>query len=352
MPGLAGRRDDDGPVGGPWPGLASWSDVGARVPAPRTGVGRGDTDARGRAVPDDAVVRAAPGDGTGWDVDDGDAGSEPHDADDPRRPRPAGNGRVRRTLHRWLPASLADSLVDPGRPGAIALVLVVLAAAVLAGFGVWSSRPQAQPIAELPAVSVGGGPPSGAAAPEAVPAGGPTAGPAAKVGPLVVSVVGKVARPGLVRVPDGSRVADAVDAAGGALPDVDLSVLNLARRLGDGEQIAIGVKPAPDAQTAGPAAGGGAAAGGAGGEPAGASASPGAAAAGSAGGGAPAGAKVNLNEATAEQLDALPGVGPVTAKKILDWRSQNGRFNRLEQLREIDGIGERRFAQLRELVVV
>ncbi|MDN5917344.1 MAG: helix-hairpin-helix domain-containing protein [Pseudonocardia sp.] len=322
---------------GPPPGLASWSDVGARFPAPRNvtagagGSPRGRSGSGGSAVPD-----AGGHDGTGgWDVDDGgadDAAVEPPgDVESSRTPRLAVNGRIRRTLHRWLPASLADSLVDPGRPGAIALVLVVLAAAVLAGFGVWSSRPQAQPIAGLPAVSAGSGPPSAAAA--------PSAAPAAQAGPLVVSVVGKVARPGLVRVPDGSRVADAVDAAGGAQPGVDLSVLNLARRLGDGEQIAIGVKPAPDAQAGGAAEGGGAPAGGAGGESAGAAAGT-------------AGAKVNLNQATAEQLDALPGIGPVTAKKILDWRNQNGRFSRLEQLREIDGIGERRFARLREQVTV
>ena len=64
------------------------------------------------------------------------------------------------------------------------------------------------------------------------------------------------------------------------------------------------------------------------------------------------GAKVDLNAATVEQLDALPGVGPVTAQRILDWRTRNGRFARVEQLREIEGIGERRFAQLRELVTV
>nr|WP_242623497.1 helix-hairpin-helix domain-containing protein [Pseudonocardia sediminis] len=228
-----------------------------------------------------------------------------------------------------------------------------MAAAVLAGFGVWSSRPQAQPIGDLPAVSVGPGSPASGAA--------PTPAPAAQAGPLVVSVVGKVAKPGLVRVPDGSRVADAVDAAGGALPGVDLSVLNLARRLGDGEQVAIGVKPAPDAQSGGGAPGGaaggdaapGAASGGgaSGGGSSSGGASGGAAAGGAAASGA-AGPKIDLNQATAEQLDALPGVGPVTAKKILDWRTQNGRFSRVEQLREVDGIGERKFAQLREAVTV
>ena len=156
----------------------------------------------------------------------------------------------------------------------------------------------------------------------------------------MVSVAGRVAHPGVVRVPDGARVADALAAAGGARPGVDLSGLNLARRLVDGEQIAVGVPPAPDA--AGQPPSGGAAGAGAAGR--------GRAAAGSAGAG-PA-AKVDLNTASVAQLDTLPGVGPVTAQHIVEWRSRNGRFARVDQLREIDGIGERRFQQLRELVTV
>ena len=156
---------------------------------------------------------------------------------------------------------------------------------------------------------------------------------------LVVSVAGRVARPGVVRVPDGARVVDVLAAAGGAQPGVDLSGLNLARRVVDGEQIAVGVPPAPDA--AGHPPSGGSA--GAGGDGSGAAAGPGAA--------GPA-AKIDLNTASVAQLDTLPGVGPVTAQHIVEWRSRNGRFARVEQLREIDGIGERRFQQLRELVTV
>jgi competence protein ComEA len=143
----------------------------------------------------------------------------------------------------------------------------------------------------------------------------------------------------VVRVPDGARVADVLTAAGGAQPGVDLSGLNLARRVVDGEQIAVGVPPAPDA--AGHSPSGGSA--GAGGDGSGAAAGPGAA--------GPA-AKIDLNTASVAQLDTLPGVGPVTAQHIVEWRSRNGRFARVEQLREIDGIGERRFQQLRELVTV
>lgn len=246
---------------------------------------------------------------------------------------------LRRRAQRWLPPSLAGARVDPGRPGALGLVAVVLAGALVAGVGVWLDRPTVQPVGGLPEVTaVPGGAATGETDRSAGPGGpAPVAAAPVTAGPLVVSVVGRVARPGLVRVPDGARVADALDAAGGALPEVDLGALNLARRLGDGEQIAVGVPPAADAAPVLPAPGS---------EPA-SGAEPGAAAAPAALGG-----KIDLNTATLSDLDALPGVGPVTAKKIIDWRSANGRFSRVEQLREIDGIGERRFAQLQELVRV
>ncbi len=161
--------------------------------------------------------------------------------------------------------------------------------------------------------------------------GEPSAG--SPPGPLVVSVSGKVARPGLVQVPEGARVADAITAAGGALPGTDLAGVNLARRLADGEQVAVGVPPAIEAAEAAVASAGTppAATGARGSRPMG---------------------KIDLNVASVEQLDALPGVGPVTAERIVEWRSHNGRFARIEQLREIEGIGERRFGQLRGLVTV
>jgi competence protein ComEA len=151
----------------------------------------------------------------------------------------------------------------------------------------------------------------------------PGAGAAAGGGPptLVVSVVGRVRNPGLVKVRAGARVADALRAAGGAKRGVDLSTVNLARKVTDGEQIHVGVPAAAAAPVDGGAAG------------------------------APAG-KINLNTATAEQLEELPGIGEVTAGNILDWRAQNGGFTAVEQLREVDGIGERRLATLRDRVTV
>jgi competence protein ComEA len=231
--------------------------------------------------------------------------------------------------------------LDPGRPGAVALVLVAAVAAVVAAVGVWTARPQAEPVHGLPAVAVDAAPGAGGAAGADGAAGGVGAATRTAVavgapGVLVVSVAGRVARPGVVRVPDGARVADVLAAAGGAQPGVDLSGLNLARRVVDGEQIAVGVPPAPDAAGQPPS-------GGAAGDGPGVAAGPGAA--------RPA-AKIDLNTASVAQLDTLPGVGPVTAQHIVEWRSRNGRFVRVEQLREIDGIGERRFQQLRELVTV
>jgi competence protein ComEA len=139
---------------------------------------------------------------------------------------------------------------------------------------------------------------------------------------IVVSVVGQVARPGLVTLPEGARVADALRELGGPVPGVDLGALNLARRLSDGEQIYVGV-PAPPGAEQVPAAAG----------------APGVA------------DKVDLNSATLAELDTLPGVGPVTAQRIVDWRTRHGRFDSVEQLREIDGIGPSKFAKLHDQVV-
>jgi competence protein ComEA len=245
------------------------------------------------------------------------------DAEPLTLPLPAvteGGGRSRRgrvALADLVPQSLRGARVDPGRRGATALALVAALAAALAALGVWIERPRAEPVGALPAVAIAE--PSATARPRE-PASAP-----ASAGPIVVSVSGKVRRPGLVQVPDGARVADVLAAAGGALPGVDLAPLNLARRVSDGEQVAVGVPPVAAEMPAGAAAPGGKA--------------------------GPPG-KLDLNSASAEQLDALPGVGPVTAARIVEWRTRNGRFSRVEQLREIEGIGERRLGQLRELVVV
>jgi competence protein ComEA len=147
---------------------------------------------------------------------------------------------------------------------------------------------------------------------------------------LVVHVVGSVRRPGLYRLADGKRVADAVARAGGASRRADLASLNLAAPLVDGTQVLVPARVS--AGCAGSAA-----------EP-----SAGRPQAGLSSG--VAGPKVSLSTATAEQLDALPGVGPVTAPKILDYRAEHGPFGSVDDLDAVPGIGPTRIEQLRDLV--
>lgn len=147
---------------------------------------------------------------------------------------------------------------------------------------------------------------------------------------LVVHVLGAVRHPGLVRLPAGARVQDAIKAAGGLRRDADPDELNLAQPLDDGVQVVVGTRSHP-AGTVRPAGGG--------------SSGPDS---GGAGGSAKTsgGAAVDLNQADVEQLDALPGVGPVTAQKILDWREQHGRFTKADELQEVDGIGPKTYARI------
>lgn len=142
-------------------------------------------------------------------------------------------------------------------------------------------------------------------------------------GGVVVHVVGQVASPGLITLASGARVADAVEAAGGALDGADLSGVNLARIVVDGEQIVI---PLPGEAIAPP---------------------PGAVVPGGAGGGL-----VDLNSADAATLDGLPGIGPVLAERIVAWRTENGPFSSVDQLGEVSGIGPAVLDKVRDLVRV
>lgn len=213
----------------------------------------------------------------------------------------------------------------------VALTVVLVVAAGFAVQHFWAGRAQSVRAPEV--VRAADAYASRVAGAEPEPSTSPAAGAAsATPGPeIVVDVSGKVREPGIHRLPAGSRVVDALRAAGGVRPGTDTDGLNRARFLVDGEQVVVG---GPAAPAAGPA-GGGTAAGGMG--------------AGGAVGAGPA-APVSLNTATVEQLDTLPGVGPVLAQHIIDYRTQHGGFRSVDELREVNGIGDRRFADLRNLV--
>ena len=149
----------------------------------------------------------------------------------------------------------------------------------------------------------------------------PTPTPSATPPEVLVHVLGAVRRPGLVRLPEGSRVADAIDAAGGLTGSAEPGELNLAAVVPDGAQVVVGTRSKPGGEVR--------------------------AAVGDGGGGTATGSgTVSLNTATLQQLDTLPGVGPVTAQKILDWRAEHGRFTAVTELQEVDGIGPKTYADI------
>jgi competence protein ComEA len=215
------------------------------------------------------------------------------------------------------------------RRSVVALTVLLVVAAVFAGQHFWAGRTQSVRAPEVVRAAAPFGETAGQAKQQelAADASAGSPGPVGAAGTvIVVDVSGKVRSPGLQRLSAGSRVEDALRAAGGVRPGTNTEGLNRARLLVDGEQVAVGV----------PALAGGSGSGAAG-------------TAASAGGAAPA-APVPLNTATVEQLDGLPGVGPVLAQHIVDYRTQNGGFRSVDELREVNGIGDRRFADLRNLV--
>jgi competence protein ComEA len=211
--------------------------------------------------------------------------------------------------------------ISVSRPAALVLASFVLAVLVIAGSRLAQTGAADAPEVVAPLQPVDGG------------AGDATSRPAREE--LVVHVVGAVRRPGLLRLREGARVADALAKAGGARRTADLTAVNLAAPVVDGVQILVPARPSTGGNGTGTAppiseAGAGVAAG--------------------ATAGAGMGRKVSLASATAEELDGLPGVGPVTAQQILDYRSQHGPFRSVEDLDAVPGIGPARIEQLRDLV--
>ena len=267
-------------------------------------------------LPDDDLVPEAPL--PAWSlgvrrVEPDDVPAEPEEADpeDPDAdPLPPGIGRHR------APGTAVR--LSAGRRGTRSLWIAALAAAVLVAGGTWLARPRVEPVEREGASS------SGAAVESpASPQVGEAAGTAATI---VVSVVGQVVHPGLVTLSTESRVADAITAAGGLLPGADAASVNLAAPVADGQQVAVGVP--------------------------GTASGVGASGTGTAAGAAAAGGPVNLNTATAADLDTLPGIGPVLAQRIADYREEQGRFTTVEQLDDIPGIGPALYDRLKSRVTV
>lgn len=255
-------------------------------------------------------------------------------------------------LPRWLPDGAPDAgwiakvRADPGRAGAIGLALIAVVALLVAASTMFGGQPAPVRSAKLPPV-------------ETVPTArtdAPTAASSSDAkDAVVVSVIGLVHKPGLATLPPGSRIADALSAAGGAIDGADTLGLNLARPLVDGEQIVVGLAPPSGPPLLGSSVGTGSPAP----RPAPPSAAVSAPPAGSprpqrseAGSPSGSGQPVNLNTATAEQLDRLPGVGPVTAAAIVAFREAHGKFASVDQLGDVDGIGPARLDKLRALVRV
>jgi competence protein ComEA len=238
--------------------------------------------------------------------------------------------RIRAPDPSWvrLPAAFAQARWHPGRAAVAGVVGLALLALLLLGMRVAWARSTVDADIVAPGVPPGATGVESAAAPVGLPDAAPTAtaSPGGEPSPtaggtVVVHVVGRVRDPGVRHLPAGARVADALEAAGGATKRADLAAVNLARVLVDGEQILV---PAPGETPS--------------------------AAPGGATGGAPTGSPVSLNDADVPALETLPGVGPVLARRIVDWRTVHGRFSSVDELAEVSGIGEKLLAQLRPLV--
>lgn len=222
------------------------------------------------------------------------------------------------TLQRHRPPWLTSRAAA----GAVAAVAVVLAVLVALG---WSPRQQEPPEIVLPRAGTPGDPSFEAEDPP----GGDSGGDAATT--VAVHAAGAFANPGLYELPAGARVAQLVEAAGGPAPGALLDALNLAAKLTDGERVYLPREGEVPVEPVAGAAGGSAS---------------------GAGSAASSSGVVDLNTATLEQLDALPGVGPSTAQAIIDYRQERGRFRSVEELLEVRGIGEAKLSALRRRVRV
>jgi competence protein ComEA len=257
-------------------------------------------------------------------------------APDPSTPEATAPGRhARRSVGPgalvagWVHDRLPPTLQGRVQLGSSHLTLVALTVAAALAVTAWvvvraDGSQTTVPMARV-AAAAGSGTPSALVSLPSAGAGSASATPSTG-STIVIDVTGKVRHPGIATLPLGSRVVDAVEAAGGARRGVSLRTLNLARVLVDGEQIVVGIPG-----------------------PAGVAAS-----AASAPGAGPSGSVplVNLNTADQTALESLPGVGPVTAQAILKWRSENGSFTAVDELLEVSGIGDATLAEIAPFVTL
>jgi competence protein ComEA len=239
------------------------------------------------------------------------------------------SGRVRWEERGAAEESWRDRVRDFTKAHVAALLVLLAVAGVFAWMRIADSRAEQVPLAAPSTVVAGSGSAGGDGESGS---GSDVASPAPSQAVILVHVLGAVAAPGVVELPEGARVRDALAAAGGLTPDADPAELNLAAVVGDGCQIIVGTLYAPDGRVVdglGWSSG----------------------SSGSSGSGS-SGAKVNINTANQALLETLPGVGPVTAQKILAWRDAHGKFTAIAELQEIDGIGPKTMAQLEPYVTV
>ncbi len=197
------------------------------------------------------------------------------------------------------PAQWGRAVWEFSRAHLVAVGIVLLTGCLWAGYNVLQAR--STPVPAPPVATV---------------VASPTPSPSPAPARILVHVLGEVHRPGVVSVPEGARVQDALAAAGGLTPEADPAELNLAAVLVDGTQLVIGRQGEPRGEVRGSG-------------PTGSASQP-----------------VSLNTATQAELEELPGIGPVTAGRIIAWREEHGRFTRVEELQEVDGIGPATYARL------
>jgi competence protein ComEA len=239
-----------------------------------------------------------------------------------------------------LPAPLFQSRVTPARRAVVGFVALALAAGAILGVRLAmaaaaarptpvglpgsGSGPGSSPGSDPTATPTSGGPSPTATTPDPQ-SSTPTAGPSS-ASTLLVHVAGRVRHPGVVRLTAGARVQDALKAAGGALPGSDLVGINLAQLLSDGEQVLVARAGRGSTVSTGGSGG---------------------LATGPSGPGTAGSLTVDLNTGDVSALDGLPGVGPVLAQRIVDWRTAHGRFTSIDELDEVSGIGDKLMAEIR-----